>query len=406
MADDAGELKLETFRAEARDWLEANLPKSLRGGGAGGIPELMEAGEPGGDALVWRRRVGEKGWGTPTWPARYGGGGLGNAEARVLQQEMAKIGAYNPIAGGGMGVTMIGPTILDYGTEEQKQRHIPPIVKGEVRWCVGYSEPGAGSDLASLQMKCEDKGDHWLINGSKIWTSGAQYSDWCGALVRTDTSSKHEGISFLLIAMRQPAVETRPIKLIGGASSFCETFFTDAKAAKDNMLGPLNGGWTVGKRLLQHERASQTGAGNPRGAARTEPLHEMARRYMEVDDAGRLADAGLRARLVRHQMDAQAHTLTIARVSAEAKNDGATTAASILKNSATNVAQARTELTLEIMGHQGLGWEGEAFRPDEINAVRGWLMGKAMSIYGGSSEIQNNIISKRILGLPDPTQST
>ena len=399
MADGAGELKLETFKAEARDWLEANFPKSLRGGGA--AAELMEGGERGGDALVWRQRMGAKGWGTPTWPTQYGGGGLSSAQARVLQQEMASIGAYNPIAGGGMGVTMIGPTILDYGTEEQKQRHIPPIVKGETRWCVGYSEPGAGSDLASLQTKCEDKADHWLVNGSKIWTSGAQYSDWCGCLVRTDTR-----ISFLLIPMRQGGVETRPIKLIGGASSFCETFFTDAKAAKDDMLGPLNGGWTVGKRLLQHERASQTGASNPMGAIRMEPLHKMARRYMEVDDAGRLADAGLRARLARHQMDARAHSLTIARVRAEAKNDGATNAASILKNSATNVAQARAELTLEIMGHKGLGWEGDAFSPDEINAVRGWLTGKAMSIYGGSLEIQNNIVSKRILGLPDPSHAT
>ncbi len=404
MADDAGELKLETFRSEAKAWLEANFPKALRGGA--GMGELMEGGEPRGEALAWRQRMGEKGWGTPTWPKAYGGGGLSNAEARVLQQEMAKVGAYNPIAGGGMGVTMIGPTILDYGTEEQKKRHIPPIVKGEVRWCVGYSEPGAGSDLASLTTKCEDKGDHWLVNGSKIWTSGAQYSDWCGALVRTDTSHKHEGISFLLIPMHQPQVETRPIKLIAGASPFCETFFTDAKAAKDDMLGPLNGGWTVGKRLLQHERASQTGAGNPMGGGRMEPLQDMAKRYMEVDGNGRLADAGFRARLVQHQMDAQAHGLTIARVRDEAKNDGATTAASILKNSATNVAQTRAELTLEIMGHQGLGWEGDAFQPDEIQAVRGWLGGKAMSIYGGSAEIQNNIISKRILGLPDPTQST
>ncbi len=206
--------------------------------------------------------------------------------------------------------------------------------------------------------------------------------------------------------MHQPAVETRPIKLIAGASPFCETFFTDAHAAKDDMLGPLNGGWTVGKRLLQHERASQTGGGNPMAGGRAEPLHEMAKRYMEVDEAGRIADAGLRSRLVQHQMDGQAHNLTIARVRAEAKNDGATTTASILKNSATNVAQTRAELTLEIMGHQGLGWEGEAFRPDEVQAVRGWLSGKAMSIYGGSFEIQNNIISKRILGLPDPTQST
>jgi alkylation response protein AidB-like acyl-CoA dehydrogenase len=401
MADDAGELKLETFRTEVAAWLKDNFPASQKGQGI----DFEGAGGSSGDAELWRKRIGDKGWTAPTWPKEYGGGGLSNREARVVQQEMAKAGAYNP-AVGGMGITMIGPTILDYGTESQKKQHIPPIVRGETRWCVGYSEPGAGSDLASLTTKCEDKGDHWLVNGSKIWTSGAQYSDWCGCLVRTDTSHKHEGISFLLIPMKQAGVETRPIKLIAGASPFCETFFTDATAAKDDMLGPLNGGWTVGKRLLQHERASQTGGGNPMGAGRVEPLPDLAKRYLEIDASGRIADTGLRVRLAQHQMDTQAHTLTIARVRDEAKNDGATTTASILKNSATHVAQTRAELTLEIMGHQGLGWEGEDFRPDEIQAVRGWLGGKAMSIYGGSAEIQNNIISKRILGLPDPTQST
>ena len=175
----------------------------------------------------------------------------------MLQQEMNRIGAYNPIVG--MGTSMFGPTLLEYGTEDQKQRHIPPIVRGELRWCQGYSEPGAGSDLAALQTKCEDKGDHWKINGQKIWTSGAQYADWCFCLVRTDTTKKHEGISFVLIDMHQPGVETRPIKLIAGSSPFCETFFTDARAEKDDLVGPLNGGWTIGKRLLQHERSGQGG---------------------------------------------------------------------------------------------------------------------------------------------------
>ncbi|HLI66356.1 MAG TPA: acyl-CoA dehydrogenase family protein [Caulobacteraceae bacterium] len=401
MADDGADVALEAFRADAAAWLADNFPPSLKGKGI----DFEGAGGSTGDAELWRQRVGDKGWTTPTWPKAYGGGGLSTREARVLQQEMAKVGAYNPAAAG-MGITMIGPTILDYGTEEQKKEHIPPIVKGEVRWCVGYSEPGAGSDLASLTTKCEDKGDHWLVNGSKIWTSGAQYADWCGCLVRTDTSHKHEGISFLLIPMKQPGVETRPIKLIAGASPFCETFFTDAKAAKHDMLGPYNGGWTVGKRLLQHERASQTGGGNPMAGGRVEALSDMAKRYVGVDDKGRLADSGLRTRIIHNQMDGHAHTLTIMRVRDEAKNDGATTTASILKNSATNVTQQRAELTLEIMGHQGLGWEGDTFKGEELQAVRGWLSGKAMSIYGGSAEIQNNIISKRILGLPDPTQST
>jgi len=306
----------------------------------------------------------------------------------------------------GMGITMIGPTILDYGTEEQKAKHIPPIVRGEVQWCVGYSEPNAGSDLASLQTKAVDAGDHWVINGQKTWTSGAQYSDWCGLLTRTDpTARKHDGISFMLVDMHQPQIETRPIALIAGASPFCETFFTDAKAPKDALLGQLNVGWTVGKRLLQHERASQTGA--PMGGGRSVPLHEIAKRYVGEDASGRLDDQDLRTRLVRHEMDAKVHALTLARVMAESKEaNGATNGASVLKNSATHVAQTRAELTLEIFGHQGLGWAGDDFSKEELDTVRGWLSGKAMSIYGGSFEIQNNIISKRILGLPDNTQSS
>jgi alkylation response protein AidB-like acyl-CoA dehydrogenase len=405
MADSAENLGLDAFRTEARTWLEQNFPASLKRGGAGSPVE--EGGTaPHGDLLLWRQRIGAKGWATPTWPAAYGGGGLSGQEARVLQQEMARAGAFNPFLGEGMGVTMIGPTILDYGTEEQKQRHIPPIVRGEVRWCVGYSEPNAGSDLASLTTKCEDAGDHWKINGSKIWTSGAQWSQWCGALVRTDTSVKHDGISFLLIEMNQPGVETRPIKLIAGASPFCETFFTDARAPKDHMLGEINKGWTVGKRLLQHKRASQTGA-PAAGGARPQPLDEVAKRYVGTDANGRIDNVELRDRLIRHLMDSRAHGLTLARVVAESKGaSGATNAASVLKNSATNVAQTRAELTLEIMGHQGLGWEGEGFAGEEVEAVRGWLFGKAMSIYGGSAEIQNNIISKRILALPDTAGSS
>ncbi len=401
MADFGGEPNLEAFRAEARAWLEANFPPALAGKGALAAAEITTTNP---DLLAWRKAVGKKGWGTPTWPTQYGGGGLSPHEAKVLAQEMAKLGAFNPLMFG-MGVTMIGPTILDYGTEAQKAKHIPPIVRGEVQWCVGYSEPNAGSDLASLQMRCEDAGDHWVINGQKTWTSGAQYSDWCGALVRTDfQAKKHDGISFMLIDMHQPAIDPRPIALIAGASPFCETFFTDARAEKDGLLGELNHGWTVGKRLLQHERASQTGAS---GGGRAAPLQDIAKRYVGVDEQGRLADSDLRTRLTQHLMDAKMHGLTLARIVAESKGaSGANTTASILKNSATNVAQTRAELSLEIFGHQGLGWEGEAFSQEEIETVRGWLGGKAMSIYGGSFEIQNNIISKRILGLPDNTQSS
>jgi len=400
MADFGGG-DLEAFRSEARAWIEANFPKGLDGGGN---PLLREERlVPTADHEAWRKAMGEKGWGVPTWPKQYGGGGLSPAEARIIQQELNRAGAYNPI--GGMGVMMFGPTLLEYGTEEQKAEHIPPIVRGDLQWCQGYSEPGAGSDLASLQTKCEDKGDHYLINGSKIWTSGAQYAQWCFCLVRTDTSKKHEGISFVLIDMDQPGVEVRPIKLIGGNSPFCETFFTDARAEKKNLVGPLNGGWTIGKRLLQHERAGISGGGAGMfGMGKS--LDAMAKEYVGVDEDGRIADHDLRVRIVQNAMDAKAFQQTAFRAMAEAKgNANPSAATSIMKNAGTTMIQTRQELALEIMGHQGLGWEGEAFSADEIAAVRGWLGGKATTIYGGSQEIQSNIISKRILGLPDLTQS-
>ena len=197
---DFGGTDLEAFRSEARTWIEANFPAELKG-----KPSPMAVEErmkPNAAQEAWRKAMGEKGWGVPTWPAAYGGGGLEPAQGRIVQQEIARAGAYNPI--GGMGVMMFGPTLLEYGTEAQKQEHIPPIVRGEVAWCQGFSEPGAGSDLASLSTKCEDKGDHFEINGQKIWTSGAHWADWCFCLVRTDTTKKHEGLSFVLFTMRQP----------------------------------------------------------------------------------------------------------------------------------------------------------------------------------------------------------
>jgi alkylation response protein AidB-like acyl-CoA dehydrogenase len=402
MADFGGDL--DAFRTEARTWLEENAPQSVRKA-PDMTMEQMEGGlKPTADQDLWRKRMGEKGWGTPTWPKEYGGGGLTNAEARVLQQEMARIGVTNPIVG--MGPGMFGATLLEYGTEAQKLRHLPPISRGELRWCQGYSEPNAGSDLASLQTKAEDKGDHWEINGQKIWTSGAQYADWCFCLTRTDPKAKkHEGISFILINMRQPGkVEARPIKMISGASGQCETFFTGARAEKDDLVGPLNGGWTIAKRLLQHERSGQGGMRMMGGAV---SIADIAKKYVGVDEKGRLADSDLRTRLAAHMINAKAHSLTLQRAMAEARgnlNPSATT--SVMKNSGTQIGQERAELTLEIMGTQGLGWDGADFTADERSAVRSWLGGKATTIFGGSQEVQNNIISKRILGLPDTTQST
>ncbi|MBS0489536.1 MULTISPECIES: acyl-CoA dehydrogenase family protein [unclassified Phenylobacterium] len=401
MADFGGP-DLEAFRAEAKEWLEANFPKSLGKDVAGQTAALMSPDKPTGDLAVWKERMGAKGWGVPTWPKAYGGGGLSAPEARVLAQEMGKIGAVNPI--GGMGVGMFGPTLLEYGTEEQKKKYIPDIATAKVRWCQGFSEPGAGSDLASLQTKAEDKGDHWIVNGSKIWTSGGQYADMIFCLVRTDQTRKHEGISFVVFDMHQPGVEVRPIKLIAGNSPFCETFFTDVKVPKENLVGPLNGGWTVAKRLLQHERSGMNGG--RAGGGSNASLGVLAKKYVGEDEQGRLDDPDLRTRIILNEIDQRAVAQTVVRAALESKgNSGPSAATSIMKNAFMKATQDRAELTLEVMGHQGLGWEGDEFSEEERTAVRTWLSGKAGSIYGGSNEVQSNIISKRILGLPDLTQN-
>ena len=391
-----------TFREDVRAWIKINFPSSL----VGNDPTVAGyAAELESDHDLWRQRLAEKGWGAPTWPKQYGGAGLRQREERIITDELSNVGAFNPIPSIAlMGVTMVGPTILDYGTEDQKLRHLIPIARGEVKWCLGLSEPGAGSDLASLRTRAVDNGDNYVINGSKIWTSGAHQSQWCGAVVRTDPDAKkRNGISFVMLPMDQSGVDPQPIKLISGASAFCETFFNDAIAEKSDLLGDLNDGWSVVKRLLQHERQSQIGA---RGAgARSERMQDIARRYIGLNGNGKLNDIDLRQRLANHLMDRQAHSLTLARVAAEAKgNVEVSAAASILKNSATHVSQTRADLTLEIMGDQGLGWEGDAFDPNELETVRSWLYGMATSIAGGSFEIQYNIISKNILGLPETTQ--
>ncbi|MDP1875070.1 acyl-CoA dehydrogenase family protein [Phenylobacterium sp.] len=399
---DFGGADLDGFRTQAREWLQANFPKSLAHDTEAQTRAMAGGVELTGDMALWRDRMGEKGWGVPTWPAQYGGGGLSPQEARALNQEMAAIGAWNPI--GGMGVGMFGPTLLEYGTEDQKKAYIPDIATAKVRWCQGFSEPGAGSDLAALATRAEDKGDHWLVNGQKIWTSGGQWADMIFCLVRTDTTKKHEGISFVVFPMRQPGVEVRPIRLIAGSSPFCETFFTDVKVPKENLIGPLNGGWTVAKRLLQHERSGMGGRAGEGG--KREALGVIAKKYVGEDEHGRLADLDLRTRIVMNDMDLKALQQTVKRAALEAKgNSGPSATTSIMKNANMKVAQDRAELTLEFMGHQGLGWEGEDFTEEELAAVRGWLAGKAGSIYGGSNEVQNNIISKRILGLPDAAPS-
>lgn len=403
---DFGATDLDVFRAEVRSWLEVEYPAELRDPDAKTDPEAVWGGKAflGSDdpQSVWMRRAAERGLTAPTWPTALGGGGLTPAQARVVDQELAR-GRYRPPLLS-FGVWMLGPVLLEYATEAQKAEHMPRITRGEVRWCQGYSEPGAGSDLASLATRCEDRGDHWLINGQKVWTSYADKADWCFCLVRTDTSKKHEGISFVLIDMRTPGVETRPIQLISGESPFCETFFTDVKLPKENLVGQVNGGWEIAKRLLQYERQNISagfGDGGGVGGGSSSDLGEVAKSYVGVED-GRLADADLRLRITKNKMDVQTLRQTIGRTAAESRaSNGPSAATSIIKYAAAEFAKERAELMVEAMGGQGLGWAGEGFSGSELTAVHGWLRAKANSIEGGTSEVNLNVISKRVLGLPD-----
>ncbi|MDH3644966.1 MAG: acyl-CoA dehydrogenase family protein, partial [Gammaproteobacteria bacterium] len=244
---------LQAFREETRAWLAENCPPGARGPGP--VPNgSTKIKIDDADTLLWLDRMIERGWTVPAWPTEYGGGGLSKDQYLVLLEEMRSIDARPALSS--FGTSMIGPTLLEMGTEAQKQRHLPRIARAEVEWCQGYSEPGSGSDLASLRTRAEDRGDGYVINGQKIWTSGAHNADWMFILVRTDPDApKHEGISFMLLPMDQPGVTVKPIRLISGESFFNETFFDDAVASKDDMVGELNKGWSVGKRLLQHERS-------------------------------------------------------------------------------------------------------------------------------------------------------
>jgi acyl-CoA dehydrogenase len=390
------DLNLEEFRTEARAWLEENCPAEMR--------EPVQGEEDacwGGRnwtfqseaQKVWLERMAGKGWTVPTWPVEYGGAGLSRAEEKVLLSEMKRINARSPLQS--FGIWMLGPALLKFGNEAQKKEHLPKIARGEIRWCQGYSEPNAGSDLASLATKAEDKGDHWIVNGQKVWTSYADQADWIFCLVRTDNSQgKHHGISFVLFDMETPGVEARPIKLISGKSPFCETFFEDVKVPKENLVGEENKGWTIAKYLLTHEREGISG--NYDGMR---PLHEVAAMSLGLDEADRLSDPMLRTKIAEAEIDEWAFGLTIQRKLAEAKAGQSLGAdSSMLKYYGTELNKRKFELMMDSAGHDGLEWESERSKDGKL--ARGWLRTKANSIEGGTSEIQLNIISKHVLQLP------
>jgi alkylation response protein AidB-like acyl-CoA dehydrogenase len=391
---------LEKFRRETRKWLDDHAPPIARQP-VTNTDELCWGGrkakiEPG--VRQWLDVMGERGWTAPTWPSEYGGGGLDKQEARVLGQEMASLGLRPPLIG--FGLNMIGPLLLQEGTEELRKEHLPPIIRGEIRWCQGYSEPGSGSDLASLQTRAVVDGDDFVLNGQKVWTSFADQADWMFILVRTDTQApKHEGITFLLMDMGSPGVSVKPIRLISGKSPFCETFLTDVRVPRRNVVGRVNGGWTMAKALLGHERTMIAGMGTER--TQGDSLVDLARRYVEGSEK-RISDAVLRDRVAQVELDRKCFELTLAR-SRDGQKAGHKPGpeTSFFKLYGTELNQRRRELMMQIAGPQALGWEGAGFEDDEIRIARDWLRSRGNSIEGGTSEVQLNIIAKRVLGLPD-----
>lgn len=399
---------LQEFRTEARTWLEENCPESMRTSMV--QEEVVWGGRnaefANADSEIWLQRMAEKGWTCPTWPSEYGGGGLDQDQAIVLSEELTRVNARPALTS--FGISMLGPVLLEYGNHQQKLEHIPKIVRGEIRWCQGYSEPGSGSDLASLSTKAELQGDYYLINGSKVWTSYADKADWIFCLVRTDFDvPKHSGISFILFDMASEGISTKPIQLISGSSPFCETFFDDVKAPASNLVGRLNEGWTIAKRLLQHERTMISGfglsAGQSDNGGTTSTISSLEGTAMHYrGDSDKLSDPVLRDQIAQFKIDADAFAYTSRRSVEESKQgQGPNATSSMLKNYGCELNKRRYELMLQAIGSQGLGWEGEGFSDEELQLTREWLRSKANSIEGGTSEVQLNVIAKRVLGLPD-----
>jgi len=389
---------LVSFRAEVRHWLEQNCPEEMR------KPFATEADICwGGRHCVfqseaqqqWLRNMTSKGWTAPTWPVEYGGGGLDRAEAKVLQEELQRINAR--LALYSFGISMIGPAILKYASEELKRQHLPAIVRAEIRWVQGYSEPNAGSDLASLQAGLVDHGDHYLLNGSKIWTSYGDKGDWMFCLVRSDSDGpKHGGISLVLFDMATPGVSTKTIRLISGKSPFAETFFDDVRVEKNQLVGELNGGWTVAKYLLTHEREMIGESGL--GQAGTRALSDIAREIVGLEH-GRLADPVLRREIAQLELDEKGLALTLERARDEARAGASLGASSAMfKYIGTEMNKRRQELLMSVNGLQALDWSG----PESSDGLlpKTWLRSRGNSIEGGTSEIQLNIVAKHLLGLP------
>lgn len=389
---------LETFRQEVRAWLEAQCPPEMRQP-VRNEDEICWGGRKfrfqSEAQRLWLARMGEKGWTVPEWPREYGGGGLSREQAKVLRQEMQALGCRVPLQS--FGIWMLGPALLRFGSEAQKREHLPRIARGEIRWCQGYSEPNAGSDLASLQTRADERDDHFVVNGQKVWTSYADKADWIFCLVRTDFSAqKHTGISFLLFDMETPGVTARPIVLISGKSPFCETFFDDVVVPRANLVGEQNGGWAIAKYLLTHEREMISGIG---GRGQRPPMGKLARDTLGQNERGEVDAPMLRAQIATFEIDEAAFALAGERALDLARQgDGIAAFSSVLKYYGSELNKRRYELLMSIGGSEALEWESE--RSNDGATARGWLRSKANSIEGGTSEVQLNIVAKRLLGLP------
>lgn len=397
MQETAEKKDLKLFRSETRTWLEANCPASMREPITG--PEDVYWGGRKGvfktpDFKIWFEKMHEKKWIAPNWETQYGGGGLNQMEYKILTEEMTRIGCRKPLFS--FGISMLGPALLKFANEEQKIKYLNDIVDGKIRWGQGYSEPGAGSDLANVQTKAEDKGDHYLVNGQKVWTSYGEKADMIFCLVRTDMEvPKHHGISFLLIDMATEGATTRPIKLISGKSPFCETFYDNVKVPKENLIGTEGQGWDIAKYLLTHERQMIGGIGETHVPI---SVSDIAKEYLPSKD-GVITDNFLRAEIAKFEMDEAIFDMTIERVIDESKagnNSGALS--SFFKYYGTELNKRRYEIAVACQGIDGLAWEGEQYKDGTI--AKQFCRTKGNSIEGGTSEIQLNIISKRILGLP------
>ncbi len=390
----------ETFRQEVRDFFADEYPAELREKRKNGEPLTAE------DNRRWQSILADKGWAAPKWHKDFGGPGWTATQRYIFDEEFA---ASRLPRGGGMGISMIGPIIGTYGNDEQKERFIPDILHGRTRWCQGYSERGAGSDLANLQLKAELKGDHYLLNGHKIWTSGAHLADWIFCLTRTSSEGKkQEGITFLLFDLKTPGVTIKPIYNMTGNHGFNECFFEDVKVPVENRIGEENKGWTYAKVLLQHERTGQAGVRNSKASIRQ--IRTLAREEVDGDGGNLWDDPGFRDRVNGLDIEVEALYYSEMKTLADAAAGRLPgPGSSYLKCKGTEIGQKLSEIRIEMAAQYGAPNAREMARQkDNIGAVgpgwsrgimAGYLGGRATTIFGGSSEVQRNVMAKNVLGL-------